>query len=142
MKIFVTPIGKEEFEIKDLYWFEENYVHIFDDKDYTFRFEEGENIIPDFIKLSKSINEILTRLTTYIYDFDRAIDKKILADLAWMKMIESIDYPKEIDNVKRIIIEQSTTAMNMASDSGENMSKEIIELWDLIQKWKEKHADS
>jgi hypothetical protein len=31
-QIFVTIEGEEEYEITDLYWFEENMVHSFDQK--------------------------------------------------------------------------------------------------------------
>ena len=51
IKIFVTGWAEDEYEITDLYWFEENGVHDFNGEGhwgerYTFRFEVIDDAAP------------------------------------------------------------------------------------------------
>jgi len=93
-------------------------------------------------ELCHNIKECLEKLMTHLALLDVSIDKKIVADLAWLKLIETIQYPPETVNSANSIIKQTREAMVLASDAGENMSKEIIELGYTCKKWIEEHEDS
>jgi hypothetical protein len=64
MRIFAKPSDGEEFEVEDLFWFEEHGVHDFEGEGdyferYSFRFEPDERPAPRVLPPYRPIREAI-----------------------------------------------------------------------------------
>jgi len=80
------------------------------------------------VELMKSINDILDRLNTHTNRLGLSNNKKLVADLAWLKLMEDPSVPEQLRGMARIIMKQTKEAYDDAIDATSDIKTDFDDL--------------
>ena len=93
------------------------------------------------VKLTDEINEVLTKLSTHMKRANIANESKMVADLAWLKLIQDPGIPDYLKNMTQSVFNQEKVAYENSIEAIRDMKRDFDEIAEAMIRFGEKLVD-